>query len=71
MMDNGRKEIEFLYTQGDNVIPIEVKAGNNPSPSLDAFIKEFAPPYGLKLIAGNVGEVGGKLTLPLYMAMFL
>jgi predicted AAA+ superfamily ATPase len=66
-----RQEIEFLYTQGDNIIPIEVKAGNNPSPSLDAFIKEFAPPYGLKLISGNVGQVGDKLTLPLYMAMFL
>jgi len=66
-----RQEIEFLYTQKSNIIPIEVKAGNNPSVSLDEFIKEFKPPYGLKLIAGNSGKVDKKITLPLYMAMFL
>ena len=39
--------------------------------SLDEFIKRFDPPYALKLISGNIGTEGKKLTLPLYMAMFL
>ena len=66
-----RQEIEFLYTHGGNVIPIEVKAGNTPSYSLDEFLKDFKPPYGLKFITGNIGQADKKITMPLYMAMFL
>jgi len=67
----GRQEIEFLLTAKDGIIPIEVKAGNKRTLSLDEFIKRFDPPYALKLISGNIGTEGKKLTLPLYMAMFL
>ena len=67
----GRQEIEFLLTNDDGVIPLEVKAGNGKTLSLDEFIKRFDPPYALKLISGNIGKEGKKLTLPLYMAMFL
>ena len=66
-----RHEIEFLLTVGGSIIPIEVKSGNAPTHSLDAFIKEYAPPYGLKFITGNIGQADKKITLPLYMAMFL
>jgi hypothetical protein len=69
--NEGRQEIEFLLTNGDGVIPLEVKAGNGRTLSLDEFIKKFDPPYALKLISGNVGTEGKKITLPLYMAMFL
>jgi hypothetical protein len=58
-------------TNDDGVIPLEVKAGNGKTLSLDEFIKRFDPPYALKLISGNIGKEGKKLTLPLYMAMFL
>jgi predicted AAA+ superfamily ATPase len=67
----GTQEIEFLLTRKGDIIPVEVKAGNGRTVSLDEFIKRFDPPYALKLISGNVGISGKKLTLPLYMAMFL
>ena len=34
-------------------------------------IEDEKIPYGIKLIGGNLGETGKKITLPLYMAMFL
>jgi hypothetical protein len=48
-----------------------VKAGNNRTVSLDEFITNFNPPYAVKLISGNIGKVGKKITYPLYMALFL
>jgi len=66
-----KQEIEFLLSKSGNIIPLEVKAGNSGTKSLNEFIKEFEPPYALKLITGNVGESDMRLTLPLYMAMFL
>jgi predicted AAA+ superfamily ATPase len=66
-----RQEIEFLLTVGENIIPLEVKAGNNRTVSLDEFISNFNPPYALKLVAGNLGKAGKKITYPLYMALFL
>ena len=66
-----KQEIEFLLTGDDGIIPVEVKAGNGRTVSLDEFIERYDPPYALKFISGNVGEQGKKLTLPLYMAMFL
>ncbi|MDR2266807.1 MAG: ATP-binding protein [Christensenellaceae bacterium] len=67
----GYQEIEFLYTKDESIIPIEVKAGNSASHSLDKFIQQFKPNFAYKFITGNVGQVDAKLTMPLYMAMFL
>ncbi len=69
--ENGSQEIEFLITTNDGVIPIEVKAGNGASISLNTFITEFAPNVAYKLITGNLGVADNKTTLPLYMAMFI
>ena len=66
-----RQEVEFLLTKKGNVIPLEVKSKNGKTVSLDEFIRRFKPPYALKLISGNIGKNDEKLTLPLYMAMFL
>lgn len=66
-----RTEIEFLIPGEEGVIPIEAKAGNNRSKSLDRVLKDEHIPYGYKLISGNVGVTGKKITLPLYMAMFI
>ncbi|MFI3229642.1 MAG: ATP-binding protein [Bacillota bacterium] len=65
------QEIEFLLQGNNAVIPIEVKAGNNASISLNNFIKENNTPYAYKFISGNIGVSGEKITLPLYMIMFL
>ena len=39
--------------------------------ALNEFIKDYNPQIAYKLISGNIGQTGKKLTLPLYMAMFL
>lgn len=69
--DEDQQEIELLLTISGNIIPMEVKAGNTSTYSLNNFIKQFNPPYVLKLINGNLGMVDKKLTLPLYMVLFL
>lgn len=67
----GKQEVEFLLTKSGRIVPLEVKSKNGRTVSLDEFIKRFDPPYALKLVSGNIGENEKKLTLPLYMAMFL
>ncbi len=68
---NSEQEIEFLFEKDGSAIPIEVKAKNGETESLNNFIAEFEPPYAYKLIDGNVGVNGRKITLPQYMAMFI
>lgn len=69
--DSGTREIEFFVMDGTQVVPIEVKAGNGASISLNEFIREYKPHVAYKFINGNVGVWDGKITMPLYMAMFL
>ena len=64
-------EIEFLLEKDGEVIPVEVKAGNNASKSLNSFIDKFLPTIAYKIIGGNLGMAEKKLSLPHYMAMFL
>jgi hypothetical protein len=68
---NDAQELEFLIPYKDQVVPIEVKAGNAATVSLNHFIDEFKPKVAYKFITGNVGVVDSKVTMPLYMAMFL
>ena len=68
---NNTQEIEFLYENESGVIPIEVKSSRGQTISLNEFIKDYNPQIAYKLITGNIGQTGKKLTLPLYMAMFL
>ena len=64
-------EIEFFIEAMGNAIPIEVKSGRSRSKSLDNILKRDEISYGYKLIDGNIGVVDKKITLPLYMAMFI
>jgi predicted AAA+ superfamily ATPase len=64
-------EIEFLIQSDAGIVPIEVKAGNNRSRSLDRILKKNQAMTGYKLIDGNVGVSDRKVSIPLYMAMFL
>lgn len=64
-------EIEFLIEKDGEVVPVEVKAGNTATVSLNNFIKDFKPTKAYKLISGNIGENESKLSLPHYMVMFL
>lgn len=69
--EQGDAEVEFVLENEDGVIPVEVKARNGASPSLDRALKCHSVPYGYKFTSGNVGTVGKKTSLPHYMAMFL
>ena len=68
---NKNLEIEFLIEQNAKVIPVEVKAGNNRSQSMDQLLKNEDIPYGYKFVNGNCGINGKKTTLPLYLAMYV
>ena len=64
-------EIEFILEKEGGVVPLEVKAGNTSTPSLNAFIRDFKPTSAYKLVFGNQGQDGIRRTLPHYMVMFL
>ena len=64
-------EIEFLIEKDGEVLPIEVKAGNNATVSLNKFIEIFDPPLAYKVIGGRNGKVGVKQTIPHYFVIFI
>ena len=64
-------ELEFVIEKDGEVLPIEVKAGNTPTKSLDSFISNFEPSIAFKLIGGNVGVADKKYTIPHFLAMFI
>ena len=64
-------ELEFVIEKEGEVRPLEVKAGNTATSSLNEFIEEFKPHIAYKFIKGNIGLCDGKFTMPHYMAMFL
>lgn len=68
---NSSMEIEFVIEKNGEVIPIEVKARNDSTPSLNSFINKYHPKVSYKFVNGNVGFLDGKKTLPHYMVMFI
>lgn len=64
-------ELEFLIEKNGEVVPVEVKAGNTATKSLNRFIEAYKPSAAYKIVDGNVGSNDVKLTIPHYMAMFL
>ena len=69
--DAGTAEIEFLIEGRDGVIPVEVKAGRKKAKTLDNLLKKEDIIKGYKLANQNIGIDGKKVTLPLYMAMWI
>ena len=70
--DNHEKIFWKKYDEKNGgIVPVEVKAGNTASRSLNRFIELHHPETAYKLIDGNIGESEGKLTLPHYLAMFI
>ncbi len=55
----------------DGVIPVEIKAGKSSTASLNRLLESDSIAYGYKMASQNVGCVGKKITLPLYMLMFI
>lgn len=69
---NRTLEIEFILLNEKGILPIEVKAGKkSATKSLNKVLLEAHIPYGYQLANQNIGVADKKITMPLYMAMFL
>lgn len=69
--EDGAREIEFLLERDGGLVPVEVKASNGATVSLNEMLERKIVPYGYKFVDGNVGVCEKKITLPHYMAAFL
>ena len=69
--DAGTVELEFFFETAEGTVPVEIKAGRSSTASLNRILEQDNVPYGYKLSSQNVGVSGKKITLPLYMLMFL
>lgn len=65
------QEIEFIIEKDNEVLPIEVKASNGPSISLNRFIDTYKPPIAYKVINGNLGYVDKKISIPHFLLPFV
>lgn len=69
--NNNTAEVDFIVQNNDGLIPIEVKAGDSvKSKSLNMYMKQYKPEYGIRLCTKNFGFANGIKTIPLY-AVFL
>ena len=64
-------ELEFVIEKDDEVVPVEVKAGNTATKSLNQFIETFEPEAAYKIIGGNTGQTDNKITIPHFLTMFI
>ena len=72
--EKGTIEIDFFVRDADTLIPVEVKASNDSTPSLNKMIKEdkYADvKYGIKFANANIGYNGLIYTYPYFMAFML
>lgn len=67
-------EMDFFVRTVDNLIPVEVKAGNTVSKSLRKLVdsdKYDVIRYGVKLARANIGRSDSILTIPYFCAFLL
>ena len=67
-------EMDFFLRDADSLVPVEVKAGNSASKSLNALINQDDYPeihYGIKLGDANIGWNGKFFTFPYALAFLL
>ena len=68
---NDEMEIEFIIEKNAAIVPVEVKAGNTATKSLNRFMEKYESKIAYKVINGNLGVSDGKISLPHYMVMFI
>jgi predicted AAA+ superfamily ATPase len=62
-------EVDFLWQQGLQIIPIEVKSGTNlQGKSLQVYRSRYQPQLLLRFSMSNLKQDGSLLNLPLFMA---
>lgn len=72
--DNASLEIDFFVRDFDSLIPIEVKASDNATPSLNKLIEQNKYSdikYGIKLCNKNIGFNGKFYTFPYFLTFLL
>ena len=72
--DSPALEMDFFVRDADSLIPIEVKAKDNATPSLNHLIDWKSYPdvkYGIKLGYKNIGWNGKFYTFPYFLGFFL
>jgi predicted AAA+ superfamily ATPase len=72
--ENSTLEMDFFLRSGENLVPVEVKAGNTKAKSMRALIDGAHYTdirWGVKIVKGNVGYHNGVLTIPQWCAFFL
>ena len=72
--EKGTWEMDFFIRDKDSLIPVEVKANDNSTASLNSLIvtesyKDIK--YGIKLCNKNIGFNGKFYTFPYFMAFLL
>lgn len=62
-------EIDFVLQNGSDIIPVEVKGGEDKSaPSFKRYIAEYLPEYALRFSRRGYRKDGAITNLPLYLA---
>lgn len=72
--ENAQLEMDFFLRDADSLIPVEVKASDNATVSLNNLIKSDTYPdikYGIKLCHRNIGFNGKFYTFPYFCAFLL
>ncbi len=69
---NNIAEVDFIIYNKDGLIPIEVKSGDNvQSKSLNLYMKQYKPKYGIRVCTKNFGFSNGIKSVPLYAAYLI
>lgn len=72
--EKGTIEMDFFVRDADSLIPVEVKANDASTPSLNALIERDTYDdikYGIKLANKNIGFNGKFYTVPYFLAFML
>jgi len=70
--EKGTLEMDFFIRDKDSLIPVEVKANDNSTVSLNNLIDNYEDiKYGIKLCNKNIGFNGKFYTFPYFMAFLL
>jgi hypothetical protein len=72
--EKGSVEMDFFVRDANSVIPVEVKANDNSTPSLNTLINSDKYPsvkYGIKLCNKNIGFNGKFFTFPYFLTFLL
>lgn len=66
--DRGSSEIDFIMDDGENVIPVEVKAKLNlKAKSFKTYLEKYRPAKAFRISMADYSEHDGFVDLPLYM----